>query len=67
MTDYPVGVLNRPHRLGLFRRCFKYLLRRTRIRRDARILSDLPDYLLDDIGLTRADVRKPDRIGETLR
>ncbi len=68
MTDLSVGFpLIRPHRLAIFRRIFKHVLRLWRRRRDAKILSELPDYLLDDIGFSRADVRKPTPVGETLR
>ncbi|MBB95448.1 MAG: hypothetical protein CML68_12760 [Rhodobacteraceae bacterium] len=34
------------------------IILRARVRRDMRRLSDLPDYLLDDVGLTRSDVRR---------
>jgi uncharacterized protein YjiS (DUF1127 family) len=30
-------------------------------------LADLPDYLLKDVGLSRADVRQTPQVGETLR
>lgn len=38
----------------LFLRVRDYL----RIRRDLRHLEELPDYLLEDVGLTREDLRK---------
>ncbi len=56
-----------PQRSDLFTRFISDLLRRLRHRRDMKILSEMPDYLLDDIGLSRSDLPAPDRVGETLR
>ena len=43
---------NRRGRAGLTARIRQYL----RVRRDTRKLEELPDYLLEDIGLTRGDI-----------
>jgi len=48
------------------KRATQYLSRRLRRRRDRAHLAELPDYLLEDIGLSRADVPVMPRVGETL-
>ncbi|MBN9669314.1 DUF1127 domain-containing protein [Roseibium aggregatum] len=46
---------------GIFSKVLKYLERRERRLRDARRLSVLPDYLLDDMGLKRSDLPSAER------
>ena len=48
-------------------RVFQILTRLLRRRRDRAHLSELPDYLLEDIGLTRADVPGRPPVGEGWR
>lgn len=43
--------------VSLLRRAAKHVRQYLRTRRDRRHLESLPDYLLEDIGLTRADVK----------
>jgi uncharacterized protein YjiS (DUF1127 family) len=45
-----------PERPSTFGALFAALRRRRRARRQLADLADLPDYLLADVGLTRADV-----------
>ncbi|WP_082836832.1 DUF1127 domain-containing protein [Labrenzia sp. OB1] len=66
-TDAIATLTFQPLRSDLFSRVISDLLRRLRHRRDMKILSEMPDYLLDDIGLSRSDLPGPDRVGETLR
>ncbi len=58
MTHYQLTKENsmvpqRQRPIGLFRRLANVL----RHKRDYRKLQDLPDYLLDDVGLTRSDIK----------
>ncbi|WP_422375247.1 DUF1127 domain-containing protein [Roseibium sp.] len=52
---------------GSFRHFLETLTRLLRRRRDRAHLSELPDYLLEDIGLTRADVPGRPPVGEGWR
>lgn len=46
-----------PVLVSLVRRATKHVRPYLRARRDRRYLESLPDYLLEDIGLTRADLK----------
>lgn len=56
-----------PDLSSLFLRAATTLARLLRRRRDRAHLSELPDYLLEDIGLTRADVPGKPPAGEGWR
>ncbi|WP_417408934.1 DUF1127 domain-containing protein [Hoeflea sp.] len=47
--------------VGTIQRIARSVCQHLRNRRDYRHLQELPDYMLDDIGLTRADVRSAAR------
>jgi uncharacterized protein YjiS (DUF1127 family) len=47
--------------VGTIQRIARLVRQHLRNRRDYRYLQDLPDYMLDDIGLTRGDVRRTAR------
>jgi len=51
----------------VLKRAVQAVSRRLRRRRDRAHLSELPDYLLEDIGLTRADVPAKPPVGEGWR
>lgn len=60
MTDHLVPLhLARVRRAGLGAAVLHFALKCLRRRRDMAHLADLPDYLLKDVGLSRADVRTP--------
>jgi uncharacterized protein YjiS (DUF1127 family) len=68
MSDHHVSLhLTRVRRTGLGTAIFHFLLKRLRHRRDMAHLADLPDYLLEDVGLSRSVVRKQAQVRETLR
>lgn len=56
----------RPARPGFLTRTAGAILRWATARRDRDHLRDLPDYLLDDVGLTRAQAERLGRIGRLL-
>lgn len=62
-ATFPRSVRN----AGLCRHFLETLTRLLRRRRDRAHLSELPDYLLEDIGLTRADVPGKPPVGEGWR
>lgn len=47
--------------VGMIQRIAQSVRQHLRNRRDYRYLQELPDYMLDDIGLTRGDVRSAAR------
>ncbi len=47
--------------VGMFQRIARSVRKHIRNRRDYRHLQELPDYMLDDIGLTRGDVQRAAR------
>ncbi|WP_442970066.1 DUF1127 domain-containing protein [Roseibium sp. FZY0029] len=68
MSDRHVTLhLTHVRRTGLGAAVFHFLLKRLRHRRDMAHLADLPDYLLEDVGLSRSDIRKHAQIRKTLR
>jgi len=68
MSDIFVPLhLARSHRNSLVLSILDFLSMGLRRRRDMAHLADLPDYLLEDVGLSRSDIRKQAQIGETLR
>ena len=68
MSDIFVPLhLARSHRTSLVLSILDFLSMGLRRRRDMAYLADLPDYLLEDVGLSRSDIRKQAQIGETLR
>lgn len=58
-TCFPSGP--RKGALSLARRICRLVSERQRRLRDARHLSHLPDYLLEDVGLERRDLPSPER------
>jgi len=57
MSDISLNIpLNRTRRPDLMRRFVGQVSRYLRNRRDMKTLAELPDYLLDDMGLTRAEI-----------
>ncbi|UES56607.1 DUF1127 domain-containing protein [Roseibium aggregatum] len=68
MTDHLVPLhLARVRRAGIGAAVLHFALKCLRCRRDMAHLADLPDYLLKDVGLSRADIQKTPQVGETLR
>ncbi|GAB2185420.1 DUF1127 domain-containing protein [Roseibium sp. LAB1] len=68
MSDIFVPLhLARSLRTSLVLSILDFLSMGLRRRRDMAHLADLPDYLLEDVGLSRSDIRKQAQIGETLR
>lgn len=47
----------KPALVALLRRATTQVRQYLRVRRDRKYLEGLPDYLLEDIGLTRADLK----------
>jgi uncharacterized protein YjiS (DUF1127 family) len=47
--------------IGTIQRIARSVRQHLRSRRDYRYLQELPDYMLDDIGLTRGDIRSAAR------
>ncbi len=58
-TDASRRVMTRT--VGMIQRIARSVRQHFRNRRDYRYLQELPDYMLDDIGLTRGDVRSAAR------
>ncbi|MCR8827931.1 DUF1127 domain-containing protein [Pseudosulfitobacter koreensis] len=50
-----------PRRAGPIRRLFTAIATHLRHQRDLRRLESLPDYLLEDVGLSRSDIRRKAR------
>ncbi|WP_269583372.1 DUF1127 domain-containing protein [Roseibium sp. Sym1] len=63
-AEKPASQLNPSRAL---RRAWQIFARMLRRRRDRAHLAELPDYLLEDIGLTRADVPGTPAVGEGWR
>lgn len=50
--------LSAPRNRSLIKQLFEDIARHRKISRDYKLLMDMPDYMLQDIGLTRFEIRR---------